>query len=1264
MIHKDTDASAFAACAQADESGGVLSRDLSAEQKAAVYAETNTVVAAGAGSGKTTVLAERFAYLVTHGTPEHRNGIKAERILTLTFTKKAAAEMHERIYRTLHKLTESADPQVSSRAQEAVKSFGSVHIQTLDSYCSSVVRQGAYRYGIRPDFTVDAQSGGAEETAAQMALEFFMEHRHEPALQQFLASVAPETAAGSLLAEPLLMYSSLDKPLQFAGDLARQAERVRLDWPSYIGAFFACIKEIQKHMTDDDMTEKLQKDLDAFFARWPSAISEDLIAGAAFSEYLSLTEAAASGKKTAAAAQSVFADRLRVWIAAAASLPSTRVKKSAVCEPLRQAKEVLEQITVLAAFILQYGLLFDTALLMEEFQRVFLQWKRASGSLSFQDVARLAVVILTEQKDIRQNEKCSFDAIMIDEFQDNNSLQKDLLYLLAERRDLSGSGIPRASDIEAGKLFFVGDEKQSIYRFRGADVSVFRALQNELSSGEPLCLRTNYRSQAALIRACNVLFAGCSGSAERKDACSVPASIFLRAAPQYLPAYEARPEPALIPAEKEADAAARTHVCLYFSKRGKGTADVADSEHTESVGRSAEELSPKEAEAVYTVRRIRELIAEGSYAPGDIAILLGRKTNQHLYEKYLRMAGIAYQTENISSFFSDAPVNDMLHMLRLLAYPADVLSYGAVLSSPFAELSFAGAMTCLQYAMTAPDPADTCRPVPFDEGAEALLSDGDAERYCRGRAVYRSLLERAQTGSLTLLVSALWYETGYRYETMWSDTVCVYQELYDYVYELARLADEDGQTLAWFADTLYRIRDGDDKLDELSVPLKRKSAVTIITIHKSKGLQYPVVFVCDAGSKSRGRERQSYAVQTKEFGVCIQPPKLSDPWAKKGAGAYFIQKEQAEQKAMDIAERRRRLYVALTRAEQELYVTACINAEDDLEKTAETLAALYVEKQKEKQQKKDAETGLALIPVYGPYSQAETVLHSGADIDFMLPVICEWNKSAQSYPLFTLERILPCTRSKIPVLLGERQTRFADKHAAKLRSKPFYEQVFGIGMQEAVSNRCSPSLLARLADTGQTLPTDTPPVRGYEQLDAVLQRHRERMENGKAGFSAAEFGTIVHEYSAALIAGTQPEIPAQRTAALSPAEQTVVLAAAKDMAARFLETPLGQQALHADLRKSEYTFRSIVKRESGEPVYIDGVIDLLFVCGDTVYVVDFKTDSQIAPAAYISQLACYRDAALRLCRASQCRTLLYYLRHDRAVDITAETAACELRCIV
>ena len=97
---------------------------------------------------------------------------------------------------------------------------------------------------------------------------------------------------------------------------------------------------------------------------------------------------------------------------------------------------------------------------------------------------------------------------------------------------------------------------------------------------------------------------------------------------------------------------------------------------------------------------------------------------------------------------------------------------------------------------------------------------------------------------------------------------------------------------------------------------------------------------------------------------------------------------------------------------------------------------------------------------------------------------------------------------------------------------------------------------------------------------------------------------------------------------------------------------------------SEYTFRSIVKRESGEPVYIDGVIDLLFVCGDTVYVVDFKTDSQIAPAAYISQLACYRDAALRLCRASQCRTLLYYLRHDRAVDITAETAACELRCIV
>ena len=104
---------------------------------------------------------------------------------------------------------------------------------------------------------------------------------------------------------------------------------------------------------------------------------------------------------------------------------------------------------------------------------------------------------------------------MIDEFQDNNQLQKELLYLLAEKEDLLGEKIPQARDLEKDKLFFVGDEKQSIYRFRGADVSVFKGLSSELAaqSREPaVALNTNYRSEPGLIAFFNRIFRNIMGS--------------------------------------------------------------------------------------------------------------------------------------------------------------------------------------------------------------------------------------------------------------------------------------------------------------------------------------------------------------------------------------------------------------------------------------------------------------------------------------------------------------------------------------------------------------------------------------------------------------------------------------------------------------------------------------------------------------------------------------------------------------------------------
>ncbi|MBO7135729.1 MAG: UvrD-helicase domain-containing protein, partial [Spirochaetaceae bacterium] len=127
----------------------ILEKKLDKSQRAACCRNLNTVVAAGAGSGKTQVLATRFAWLVMSC------GIKVDEILALTFTKKAASEIYQRIYKTLGQFAANAQtpPEEKARAKQDLKDFYKAHIQTLDSYSSTVVRQAANRYGINPNFT-------------------------------------------------------------------------------------------------------------------------------------------------------------------------------------------------------------------------------------------------------------------------------------------------------------------------------------------------------------------------------------------------------------------------------------------------------------------------------------------------------------------------------------------------------------------------------------------------------------------------------------------------------------------------------------------------------------------------------------------------------------------------------------------------------------------------------------------------------------------------------------------------------------------------------------------------------------------------------------------------------------------------------------------------------------------------------------------------------------------------------------------------------
>ncbi len=177
-------------------------------------------------------------------------------------------------------------------------------------------------------------------------------------------------------------------------------------------------------------------------------------------------------------------------------------------EKIKELRNKYSKLCSIASFIANYKITQLIYPLLNEFQNKFNDYKRSKGILTFADISHLALEILINHPEIREVEKTSFKAIMIDEFQDDNQLQRDLLFLLAEKQERNKKSVPEPEELYPDKLFFVGDEKQSIYKFRGADVSVFRKLKTELANNSNLSLITNYRSHPALIASFNSLFGG------------------------------------------------------------------------------------------------------------------------------------------------------------------------------------------------------------------------------------------------------------------------------------------------------------------------------------------------------------------------------------------------------------------------------------------------------------------------------------------------------------------------------------------------------------------------------------------------------------------------------------------------------------------------------------------------------------------------------------------------------------------------------------
>jgi len=1142
--------------------------ELDDEQRAAATTENDAVVSAGAGSGKTRVLAARYGWLVMTGR------CKVEQILTITFTNKAANEMYRRIYSLLSEYA----PQ-NENVRTALESFHKAHISTLDSFCGAVARAVCRRFGISPDF--ESNDVRVRELARSLALRFVLDKRNNPALQHLIAEKKMRLTADELFAEPVLYHSPISHPLDFKEFEKKQREEILCRWKEFTGMADDQIALIRENRSGVSAKTALAGHLDAVLPRAVSAPGIDGLFAGGESKL----------RDSVAAYIDFLADAAGIRVSGKSE--SVQIIKEAVAE----LKELYEKLLALANHAFQWDIVTAVFPLIEEYQTLLNAKKREGGILTFTDIAHLAVDGLRSYPDIRRMYQDSFRMIMIDEFQDNNSLQRDLVNLLSD----------------PAKVFYVGDEKQSIYRFRGADVSVFRSLA-EQAEGK-LSLNRNYRSHPALISAFNRIFGG-----YRSEADPAPAKgVF---PPEGIRVMDFEANYRWVKSRNKADAESEKHNSereeprLHFAFFDKGRLDSSDNS-----------LKADDYEARYIAETIKNLASgkklikdkdSGETRPctyGDFAVLQRSYTHQRALERAFKYFGVPFYADSPAALFDDAPVNDMWALLKLLVYPDDRITYGAVLRSPFVRLSEDAFTLCMLEGRGI-----------FDPSLDEKLPSADRRRYREARQLYGELLQDARDLPVSSLITKLWYKQGYRHEALWSASTQVYLNLYDLFFEQARTIEDQGKGLVDFLDYLEDLASKKEKFDDVVLPGEEESGVRIMSIHRCKGLEFPIVFVYGCGSQEKLSLDRGLTFYSDRWGVVLQLPQAEE---LDSGDDYFYLAEKDQHRAKTQAELKRLLYVAMTRAEQELYVTAIIPVQNK-EEREDLNPEEFTDNENE-----------FIVRRFKQY-RANPNLQSVSFL-LLLPDLDEENS------LYTIEAI------SAGAIGSSRFTRENSAGDISLEENALqvagdYETIPLVPPCQFVPRTISASSLRLPPDAAQGRPEEQSDS-GDDALDKLLSR---------AGLEPQDFGTIVHSFIEARFNGLPPRIPSRFAALVGEVEQLDELTrTAQTMSDGFFDSPLGRKSAAAaaagSLLKTEYPILTVVNHGNAahDKTTVLGKIDLLFDDGGAIYVVDFKTDREEDITRHIGQLAVYKRAAEDIFeKPVECR--LFYLRKCLEVDLTKE----------
>ncbi|MEL7626622.1 MAG: UvrD-helicase domain-containing protein [Anaerolineaceae bacterium] len=814
------------------------------QSKAAKQRGCDVVVTAGAGSGKTRTLVARYTCLLAEG-------LRPRQITAITFTNKAALQMRAKVRESLSDLEQqAANPEERRRWSELSEQIDSARIGTIHSLCAEILRNHPAEAGLDPRFEV------LDESIAQV-----LKNR---AVADTLNKLVEEERFIPLFDN--LQLKDLKSLLQSLLGKRYEAQEIfelRVDNRKVITS------ELFKRINLPACKEVIDELRDLSYA----SIEEDCgnFAGFVqkFLENWTRAELSLAENEPVEAAN---------WMNSAVSCLDFRCGKrgSEIKETLKEFRENFDRIFDPATkrkdtsppteeseqlFEALLPLLGEAFILVHQAYRDLLSKRQ---SLDFDDLEYGAYQLL-KRDDIRSRWQQEIQAILVDEYQDTNQYQRDIINALAGKR---------------GCLFIVGDMRQSIYRFRRADVTVFREESERIKreGGFPVDLDLTYRQHEPLLQTMADILAKAIGTEEDRNRS------------YYVP----------------------------FTPMVANSADLPDhikSPHIEVVlGAAADTDTARPVAARALASRLLELKAEGQIEKwDDVALLFHASTGFPFYEEAFEEAGIPFVTVAGRGFYNRPEIRDLVNILRALASSADDLAFAGLLRSPAFGLSDA-ALYHLHLSG-----------LPFWEALQGDLSALSAEDQWaaqRARTILDQLLPLVDRVPVAELLKKVIDVLDYRAILATADTKATVGSASATGGRLWRNVDkllEDTQTsqavtVRDFLEMLSTLDDAGAREGE--APAEADGSVRLMTIHKAKGLEFPVVILADAGRENKPNSELVYL--SKELGVTFK----LDPAPMLYGLSKQLDKDQEECEALRV------LYVALTRAQNKLIISSHVCVKD------------------------------------------------------------------------------------------------------------------------------------------------------------------------------------------------------------------------------------------------------------------------------------------------------------------------------------------------